>query len=225
MKTQRNKLLVTSTIFTFYCMLLVIFRVQMTNSYFYLFLIWNLFLAYIPFGISTLLSQNKRLQNSNYKFWSLFIIWLLFLPNAPYIITDLFHLNRGKAMPVWYDLLVISSFAINGFFLFFISINDIHLIIKEKFSNSKAWIVSVSTFFLCGFGIYLGRFLRWNSWDIIQKPFQLVNDIVERVLYPMQHLKTWGVTIGFGLFFTLSFLVFKVLTFQVKESYKIDNDK
>lgn len=193
-------------------MALVMFRVKISNSFFYLFLVWNLFLAYIPFGLTTLLLQKQQLQKSRFKFWLLFIVWLLFLPNAPYIITDLFHLQLGNAMPIWYDLLLVISFAGNGFLIFFISINDMHRIIQQKFSTIKAWFLTILIFFLCGFGIYLGRFLRWNTWDILHKPFSLIQDIFTRVVHPMEHPKTWGVTIGFGLLFTISFSIFKILT-------------
>ncbi|MCF6279195.1 MAG: DUF1361 domain-containing protein [Flavobacteriaceae bacterium] len=126
--------------------------------------------------------------------------------------TDFVHLQQGKAKPYWYDLLLISSFALNGMLLFFISINDMHKIIQQKFSNTKAWVSTTTIFFLCGFGIYLGRFLRWNSWDILQKPQLLFQDITIRFTDPIQHPKTWGVTLGFGLLFSISFFIFKSLT-------------
>jgi len=207
-------------ILSFYCFFLILFRIKITNSFFYGFLIWNLFLAYIPFGISTILKEKTTLQNSKFKFWILFTTWLLFLPNAPYIITDFVHLQQGKAMPYWYDLLVISTFALNGMLLFFISINDMHKIIQQKFSKTKAWFSTTMIFFLCGFGIYLGRFLRWNSWDIIHKPQLLIKDIIMPIINPTQHPKTWGVTLGFGLLFTISFFIFKTL----HNNSKINND-
>ncbi len=221
MKLFKDKLLHLITISTIYSILLIVFRVKVTNSFYYLFLVWNLFLAFISFGISYLIKLSPKLQKSTFKFWSLFCLWLLFLPNAPYIITDLFHLEIGKAIPKWYDLLLIFSCAVNGFLLFFISINDMQQIIKRKLSNFKAWLITIIVIFLSSFGIYLGRFLRWNSWDIIQKPQSLFYDIANRFLNPSEHPRTWGVTIGFGIFFIISFSIFNYLIESNKKRNEI----
>jgi uncharacterized membrane protein len=112
-------------------------------------------------------------------------------------------------MPIWFDILLISSFSVSGMLLFFISLNDMFSLINERFSSKISWSIIISILFLSGFGIYLGRYLRWNSWEIIQKPILLFNDIFDRILHPQQHSKTWGITIGFGLFFLICFLIFK----------------
>jgi uncharacterized membrane protein len=112
-----------------YAILLVVFRVYFTKSVFYLFMVWNLFLAVIPYVISNYLKQ----VNNKYLLYVLFPIWLIFLPNAAYIITDLVHLHQGTLMPIWFDLLLILSFAITGMLLFFISLNDVFLLIKQRF--------------------------------------------------------------------------------------------
>jgi uncharacterized membrane protein len=188
-----------------YTLVLIVFRVFYTKSGFYLFLVWNLFLAIIPYLISNFLNNNKQ----KYMFYLLLPIWLLFLPNAPYIITDFFHLQQGILMPIWFDLLLISSFAVSGMLLFFLSLNDMFIVIKIRFSNRISWIITVSALFLSGFGIYLGRYLRWNSWEIIQQPKQLFQDIINPILHPFNHPKTWGITFGFGLFFFIIFLGFR----------------
>lgn len=221
MKKHLSKLNILIVILSIYCISLLLLRIKIANSFFYLFLVWNLFLAYIPFFLSSIILQNKRIKKSKIKFWSLFFIWILFLPNAPYILTDFVHLQQGKAMPYWFDLLLISSFSINGLILFFISINDIHKIIQQKYSTIKAWFLTTTIFFLCGFGIYLGRFLRWNSWDILQKPQLLITDIFTRIIHPTEHPKTWGVTLGFGLFFIINFMILKLITLKPKASNDI----
>lgn len=201
MKNQLKNILLLCT----YSILLVVFRVFYTQSGFYLFMVWNLFLASIPYVTTTFLKTIKRKRT----LYITFPIWLVFLPNAPYILTDLVHLHQGTLMPVWFDLLLISSFTISGMMFFFLSINDMFLIVKERFSNNTAWFLIVFTLFLSSFGIYLGRFLRWNSWDIIQKPQLLINDILTRIINPMQHPKTWGITLGFGMLFLLVYIGFK----------------
>lgn len=214
MKKHLSKLNIAIVTLSIYCISLLLLRIKITNSFFYLFLVWNLFLAYIPFFISSIILQNKRIQNSKIKFWSLFFTWILFLPNAPYILTDFVHLQQGIAMSYWFDLLLIASFSINGLVLFFISINDVHKVIQQKYSTIRAWFLTTIIFFLCGFGIYLGRFLRWNSWDILQKPQLLITDIFTRIIHPTEHPKTWGVTLGFGLFFIINFMILKLITLK-----------
>ncbi len=216
MKT--NKLLHLLVIFSVYPISLVIFRVWFTQSSSYLFLLWNLFLAYIPFLISQFI-QNRKF--GNVSFVIVFVLWLLFLPNAPYIITDIFHLTNRTFAPLWFDLLLIFSFAINGMILFFISTYQIHVVFLKRFSQRIAWINSTCIMFLSGFGIYIGRFLRFNSWDILSNPKPLFFDILDRFINPFEHLKTWGFTFGFGVFFLLGFLVLKTLTPNYKETISI----
>lgn len=194
-----------------YSIMLVAFRVYYTKSPFYLFMLWNLLLAIVPYIISNVLKQ----ATTKISFYLLFPIWLLFLPNAPYIITDLFHLKQGILMPIWFDLLLLISFSVTGMLLFFISLNDMFLLLKTRFSNKFAWFLSVFVLFLSGFGIYLGRYLRWNSWDLIHKPQLLLQDVFTRIIHPTQHPKTWGITIGFGLFFLITFYGFRVISDEV----------
>ena len=171
-------------------------------------------LAYVPFYITSAL---KRIKLGKFSFWLVFIIWLLFLPNASYIITDIFHLKKLTNIPIWYDLLLILSFAMNGLLLFFLSIHDMHKHLLNRMSLKNSWIIIVTTILLSGFGIYLGRFLRWNSWDILSNPKLLMLDIVDRIINPLSHPATWGVTIGYGILFLLGFLLLKLVLDDTKK--------
>jgi len=209
-------------IFSAYAISLVIFRMWYSESASYLFLLWNLFLAYIPFFISQVMTHRKQ---GFISFTMTFVLWLLFLPNAPYIITDIFHLTNRTFIPLWFDLLLIFSFAINGMILFFISTRQMHLILTKRFSSSIAWIGSSGIMFLTGFGIYLGRFLRFNSWDILSNPTALFFDILDRFLHPIAHLKTWGFTLGYGLLFLLGFLLLNAFISSFKTPSPSINNK
>ena len=101
---------------------LLMVRMKLTHSFFYLFLVWNLFLAVIPFAISTYLISFPKLKKLGLLIW--FSVWLLFLPNAPYIVTDLIHLRLSDTHFIWLDILIVSSFACNGLLLFYLSILD-----------------------------------------------------------------------------------------------------
>lgn len=204
--------------FSIYCLALLLLRVWLTDTFAYIFLVWNLFLAYIPFVISFLIKE--RFENA-YLFYPLLFAWLFFLPNAPYIITDIFHLRNGTNMPQWFDLLLVISFAMNGVFVFFISLYDIYNVLVKKFSRMIANISINVVVFLTGFGIYLGRFLRWNTWDIITRPDLLFLDVLDRFLQPTLHTKTWGVTIGYSIFLFFGFQFVKLLNSNQQDKIEL----
>jgi uncharacterized membrane protein len=178
--------------------LLLVLRIMITGELTYIFLAWNLFLAWIPFVIS-----NKFKEAQNWSRWKIFFVimaWILFLPNAPYIITDFLHLKYRAPVPYWFDILLLFSAAFNGLLLGLISLQKTEQFLSEKYGSRKAAILVFAAFFLCAFGIYIGRFLRWNSWDIIINPVELAEDISARLLNPFDNIKTWSVTILFGTF-------------------------
>jgi uncharacterized membrane protein len=191
MKTGNRILL--PILFTY---LLLSARIIITGQLDYIFLAWNLFLAWLPLAFSTELN----VQNSRWKNILFAAAWLLFLPNAPYIITDFLHLRHRSPVPYWFDILLLFSAAVNGLLLFLLSVQRVDRFLEIKYGNRKAAGLVFSAFFLCAFGIYIGRYLRWNSWDILTSPADLVNDIVERVVNPFEHFNTWSVTFAFGVF-------------------------
>ncbi|TSE08906.1 MULTISPECIES: DUF1361 domain-containing protein [Aquimarina] len=190
---------ITAVTFSF---VLLLTRIIKTDSSFYLFLVWNLFLACIPYGITILISLGKT---NRFVFWLGFIIWLLFLPNSPYILTDLQHIRLSTLQSVWFDVLLILSFAINGLIIGFASLWMMQTLLREKFSKTTTNIITYLILLLCGFGIYLGRVLRWNSWDVLQDPTGILSDVLKRIIFPSQHINTWAFTIGFGGFLIITY--------------------
>ncbi|WP_438710059.1 DUF1361 domain-containing protein [Aquimarina muelleri] len=201
------KTFVVTVLFSFTLLLL---RVIKTDSTFYLFLVWNLFLACIPYAITLILCSQKT---NSFIFWIGFACWLVFLPNSPYILTDLQHIKLSTLESVWFDVLLILSFAINGLVAGFASLSIIQTSLQKKFSNKIANFIVYFILLLCGFGIYLGRVLRWNSWDILQDPTGLLLDIAKRILFPYQHINTW--------FFTITFGVFLIIIYRMMNHYEI----
>jgi uncharacterized membrane protein len=186
-------------------------RMHYTSTIGYRFLIWNLFLAAVPYGISTfLMVTGRRMPKSMLFFFLMF--WLAFLPNAPYILTDLLHLRNTHQAILWYDLMLILSFAWNGLMLAYLSLLDVHEILRKRFSVRFSWFVTIFSLVAASFGIYLGRFLRWNSWDIWNNPTSLLYDVAHRVVYPMDHPRTYAVTMFFSVFLILGFLTIKQLS-------------
>ncbi len=206
MKNKFNTLSSYLLLLTFFGVLLLILRIKITNSLFMVFLIWNLFLAYIPYLISSIL--NKQIQKiSTFKLIMTIFFWLLFLPNAPYIVTDFIHLHHSKGNLFWLDLLILFSFSLTGMFLATTSLLDIHKIIKQKWNLKFANLFSILATYLCGFGIYLGRFLRLNSWDVFSSPLK----VIQQSLLSMNDVKIWFITFSFGSLLYMLFLAHKHL--------------
>ena len=205
----RFKTLVLVTVALIFSIILLMVRMKLNKSYFFLFLIWNVFLAIIPYTITMYLNTKPNISKIKLAFWSL--VWLAFLPNAPYIVTDLIHIRIGNHSLLWLDVLVVLSFALSGLLLFFISIMDMQKLLKSKFEKLPVEAVSIVIIFLCGFGVYLGRFLRYNSWEIISQPHLLFKDIITIIFSPFQHFEAWLFTLGFGAFLVVGYFMFKNL--------------
>jgi uncharacterized membrane protein len=150
------------------CVALVRFRVAQTGSMHYAFLVWNLFLAWIPFAIAyiTYIASVRRRWLYLIVLASAFL-WLIFFPNAPYILTDLQHLSKaGADAPVWYDVILLAWFAFTGLFLGMVSLFLMQEIVRREFGRWFGWGFVLAVSGLTSIGVYMGRFLRWNSWDI-----------------------------------------------------------
>jgi len=178
-------------------------RIKLNKSFFYLFLVWNVFLAIIPYTITMYLNTKQNLNKLKFGFW--FLVWLAFLPNAPYIVTDLIHIRVGNDTLLWLDVLVVLSFALSGLLLFYLSLLDMQQLIKSKFKRIPIQTISIFILFLSSFGVYLGRFLRYNSWEIISNPQVLISDVFEIMVSPFQNVTAWLFTLGFGGFLVVGY--------------------
>ena len=169
------------------CMALVVARWAWTHQATHRWLLWNLFLAWLP-AAAALGAYNLRHRQglgARLAFGALGVMWLGFWPNAPYLVTDLIHLRPAAEAPDWYDLLMYVTFAWTGFFLGLVSLYVMQAAVSRAFGALAGWAVSVGALALGGFGIYLGRFLRWNSWDVLTRPDALLSDIASRLLHPL----------------------------------------
>lgn len=194
-----------------WCVSLFVLRVGRSGSLMYLFLCWNLLLAWIPWGAGRAFRAASRRRASAARQLGWFALWMLFLPNAPYITTDLLHLAARPPIPLWYDLALLLSSAGTGLLLGYLSLLDVQAAVEERFGRVKGWGVAIGALFLSGFGIYLGRFLRWNSWDVLTDPAGLFGDIAVRLLNPTSHPRTYGVTLIFGIGLLLGYAALRSL--------------
>ena len=162
------------------------FRIRISGNTDYDFLVWNLFLAWLPLGMSYLASSfSKKRRYIALTLPIAAILWLLFFPNAPYIVTDLFHLRHPREnVPIWYDTLLINWFAWTGVLLGVFSLFMMHDIVRRSFGRIIGWLFVLSVGTLCGVGIYIGRFLRWNSWDVLLNPYQRLSEFFHYAMHP-----------------------------------------
>lgn len=186
---------------------LSIYRMFLTQSDRYWFLLWNLFLAWLPLLFAWILYKRSLagLHWSAINFM-LFALWLLFLPNAFYLISDFIHLRVPTNANIMYDVVLLGTYALSGMILGYISLFLIHKRLYQRF-NKKAHLFIGATLLLCGFAIYLGRYLRWNSWDILVNPFGLLFDVTDRFINPTDHIITFSTTLLFFAFLSTIYLV------------------
>ena len=195
----------------FFCVCLSAFRIIYTGKHSFLFLNWNLFLAFVPWVLSSVAVLHPNTRHKKTAIIILLLAWLLFFPNGPYILTDLFHIRMNTAMPIWFDLVLILSFAWTGLLLGFLSLWDIEKILKKSISRTWVSIISSVLLFIGSFGVYLGRYQRWNSWDVIDEPTGLFLDIGNQIMNPSDHPRTWGMTIILGLFLNILYWSFRLI--------------
>ncbi|WP_439584647.1 DUF1361 domain-containing protein [Dyadobacter bucti] len=164
---------------------LLVFRILFHNWDF-IFLVWNLFLAWIPLIFIKWVWENE--SRKQLPFWLLaacLVVWLLFFPNAPYIITDLKHLRSVPETMIWYDAILIFMFSVAGFLTGLYSIRIVHRIISRRWNQELAWVIVGISMVLSGFGVFLGRYGRWNSWDIVTQPGALARGIFSSMRDPL----------------------------------------
>ena len=210
LQSPRRRLLL-AVLLAAWSAVLVAFRVGVTGSPFGLFLAWNLVLAAVPLAVSTAIVRLDGAGARPGVLVALGAVWLLFLPNAPYILTDLVHLAPRGAVPFWYDLAVLLSAAGTGLLAGYVSLADVQGVVARRLGEAAAWAVAVGVLFLSAFGVYLGRELRWNSWDVVTAPGPLLADIASRVLDPLAHPDTVVLTVVFGGMLTLGYVALRAV--------------
>lgn len=196
-----TKLLATLMASSLVSVLLLVVRMIVGGNTKFVFMIWNLFLAWLPVVFALAFRYNLvKHRLLSWQNLGLLFLWLGFLPNSFYLMSDLIHLQSSGEASVLYDVAMMMSFIINGLILGYISVYIIHVQLIKKLSYWGMLGFLGVVFMACGFAIYLGRFLRWNTWDLIINPFGIIVDLSERVVSPVLHIQTYIVT---GVFFIL----------------------
>jgi uncharacterized membrane protein len=193
-----------------FSIILNILRIIIWNKFSFVWVLWNIFLAILPFFVSSLLlkfNSDKSLSNSMFIIGG--IIWLLLIPNAPYIITDLVHIGEIRAVPALYDSFLMFSSALAGLLLGAYSINHMEIILKTKYSRKISNIILLISIFFISFGMYLGRFLRFNSWDVFARPNAFIIGIKEIFMNTSNLVEAFIFTLLFFTFMLIYYISWK----------------
>ena len=195
---------------------------------YHVYLIWNVILAWVPLEIVSLICYiNWKFKNNkmSVKIATVFlgILWLLFYPNSAYIITDFIHLSTNQYhiinpnyspysnelrimfndnISIWFDFVNIGIGVWIGYVVGFISLHIIHQSLIKKYNIVVTWMLVSIVHLLTGFAIYIGRFNRWNSWDIIFHPINIIT-----ILQSSTDLKTLKFTLLFGAFSLILYVI------------------
>jgi uncharacterized membrane protein len=192
---------------------LVVGRVFYTGNLRYSFLIWNLFLAWMPLFFTLLAREHfVKVGHRNWRFAALAVAWLLFFPNAPYIFTDVIHLTRTGAGVFWVDLTIILNCALTGFVVGFVSLYLMQSLVARIYGSLSSWLFIAAVAGLSGFGVYLGRILRLNSWDVIARPTKLYHGLNTWAADPLASLNSSAFPALFGLFLFIAYVILYALT-------------
>jgi uncharacterized membrane protein len=205
----RKRTLIFAALIAWCCTLLTM-RVLRSGSLAYSFLVWNLVLAVVPAAAAMLFvrARSRAVEVT----W--FVIWLLFLPNAPYIVTDFVHLHARANVPLWFDIALLLSFAGTGHLLGYSSLADVQTVLACRFGQVASWSAAFIALLLSGFGIYLGRFVRLNSWDAVSNPVALASYIGRGAMNPLAHPRTIAVTFIYGVGLALGYLAYQLPRFR-----------
>jgi uncharacterized membrane protein len=187
------------------CVATVALREHHSGSDFYRFLVWNLMLAWVPFVLA-LAAYGCARREASAASVAFGVLWLLFFPNAPYLLTDFIHLRETPTTPLWYDALMLASFAWTGLLLGYASLYLMQMI-WERAVGTLSWIGVVAALALASFGVYVGRFLRFNSWDALVRPRRLAHVIHANLENPLQHPRLIASLVALTASLTIGYLV------------------
>ena len=187
---------------------MVAVRVSYSGNSYYEALVWNLLLAWIPFALAVYVYDGRRRGGRGPLLWAAGALWLVFFPNAPYIVTDFKWLRDWTGAPIWYDVVLVAAAAWCGLMLGFISLYLMQSVVRRSIGAVKAWLFVLGVLAASSFGIYLGRFQRWNSWDVFTQPSRFAHNVWPHLVHPYDHPKTVAVTALFTAFLAMTYLVF-----------------
>jgi len=197
-----------------FCGALALARMRLTGRAALLFLGWNLVLAWVPLLISLVIVSRHASGRRRSRIGTLALggAWLAFFPNAPYLVTDLVHLREHGLVLLVYDAIMVFAFAMTALCIAFLSLWLIHRLVERRLGRAGGWLFVCAIAGLSGFGVFLGRFPRWNSWDIVTRPGELFVTLAVHAQDPLAHPRAIGVTLMMAALFAIAYLMLFALT-------------
>jgi uncharacterized membrane protein len=183
---------------------LIVFRMYHTHTFAFGFLFWNLFLAILPLAFSYL---TVRMRKPFYA-WITAALWLVFFPNSAYLFTDIVHLSFNDGLLYWLDIMILVLSAVYGIVMGMVSLKQMELWYGKFLSPQMQSVVSFVLLLGCGYGIYLGRVERWNSWDVVAQPVDLLHTIAYHSRHPFRCKEVWMMSGLFGAGLYVLYLLF-----------------
>ena len=205
------------------CVGLFLARMAYSHTVAYWFLMWNLALAWVPFifaGVAYTLSTSRRTLTYVLVICAA-LVWLVFFPNAPYILTDFLHLgSMGDSVPGWYDVLMLYWYSWTGLLLGVVSLYLMQEIVARGAGRPVSWVFVVAVSLAGSIGTYLGRFLRWNSWDLLRRPMPLAGELFGKVTDPASQPRLLGFTVMFAALFLFIYVAVYIFAKLAKPQEK-----
>jgi uncharacterized membrane protein len=188
---------------------MIVARILRAQDDSYIFLVWNLFLAWVPYGWSVWAAWiESRYPREWWRLLAPGALWLLFFPNAPYIITDFVHLYARPPVPLWYDIGLLAAFAWSGCFLAVVSLQIMQRLVRQYCGALVSWLFVGASIGLSGLGVYLGRFERLNSWDLLLAPHDVLTAAARPILFPLSHIRPLGASALFATLLLICYVMF-----------------
>jgi uncharacterized membrane protein len=187
---------------------LVTIHARLVGANRYPYLVWNLFLAWIPFMLSLVVYFARRNRVTIYWIMPVFVIgWFIYFPNTIYLQTDFQHLVRQVGNDaIWFEVVLLLWFAWTGLMLGVASLYLIQTVVTELFSPTFGWAFTIMATFISSVGVYLGRFLRFNSWDFFNDPLPILKDIYALVRHPEAHFPMVSFSVLYALLFLFVYM-------------------
>jgi uncharacterized membrane protein len=186
---------------------LVLLRFALSGTTRYSNLLWNLVLAWVPLALALLVYDRHRRGARLPALAVPLLLWFLFLPNAPYLVTEFGLLRVIEDMPVWFDVALLTTFGWTGLMLGFVSVYLVQAVARRLAGPLAGWACALGALGTAGVGIYLGRYLRWNSWDLLVQPAAVLRDSVSRLDSP----QLIGMSLVMAAFLTVAYTVLYVV--------------
>lgn len=196
---------------------LLAFRLDWSERASFAFLPWNLFLAWVPYVLSLvarLLMAKGR--GTGWLLAPLALGWLALFPNAPYLLTDFIHLRQRPGVPLWFDAALLALYAATGWLMGLLSLEVWKEWLERRWGRARAWAFVVATSVLCGYGIYLGRVERWNSWDVLAEPGRLLSAMASHLREPGAFPLMIRLTVVFAVLVLCSYAIFEALVTRLR---------